>query len=119
MGKIGLSGIQVYGHIGVSEEERLIGRHFIIDIEVEYPLMKSGASDTLEDTLNYCSLLIIVHTQMKRQFHLLEAAAHAMNAECLELHPELSRMKIRIQKLRPFLPGEVESSWVEWVFPGE
>ena len=115
MGKIGLKGVKIYGHVGVTEEERIIGRNFLIDIEVEYPLEKAGADDKIEDTLNYESLLIIVEAKMHHPYHLLEAAAKSIADEVIILYPEIISIRIRIEKLRPFMKGEMHSAYIEWV----
>ena len=110
-----MQGLKVFGHIGVTEEERMIGRNFLIDIEVEYSLQKAGGDDKIDDTLNYESLLIIAEAKMKHPFHLLEAAAKSMADEAYKLYPTIISIRIRIEKLRPFLKGEMHSAYIEWV----
>ena len=115
MGKIGLKGIKVFCHIGVSAEERLIGRNLHIDIEVDYPLEKAGQTDLLKDTLNYESLNVIVLEKTKKEYHLMESLAEQIAIEVSAKYKEVSGMRMRIEKLRPFMKGEMHSSYIEWV----
>ena len=115
MGKIGLKGIKVFCHIGVSAEERLMGRIFNIDIEVDYPLEKAGETDLLKDTLNYEYLNEIVLEKTKKEYHLMESLAEHIALEISSKHKDVSGMRIRIEKEHPFMKGEIQASYIEWV----
>lgn len=117
MGKIGLQGVKVFAHIGVTEEERKIGRNFIIDIEVNFDVKASGKSDSINDTFDYGVLLSVVHSQMNKTFHLMEGVARSIIAEVLKEHPNLTYIKIHIRKLCPFLEREIGSSFIEMEYP--
>ena len=48
-----LEKMQFYGYHGVSELEKALGGKFEVDLEMFFPLQKSGKSDRIEDTLDY------------------------------------------------------------------
>ena len=48
-----LHGMVFYGYHGVSPEEQRLGQRFVVDVELEADLSKSGDSDDLADTIDY------------------------------------------------------------------
>jgi dihydroneopterin aldolase len=54
--RITLTGLRVRGNHGVFEHERVDGQDFLVDLVVWLDLAVAGASDDLEDTLDYGSL---------------------------------------------------------------
>ena len=49
--KIELYGLELFGHHGVSEEERERGQRFVYDVELE--VGDRGANDRVEDAVDY------------------------------------------------------------------
>jgi dihydroneopterin aldolase len=50
---IQLTGIRAYGYTGFLPEEQVLGQWFEVDLTLWLDLAKSGASDRIEDTLDY------------------------------------------------------------------
>jgi len=117
MGYIALKGVEVFAKIGVTQEERQIGRKFLVDVKIKYPLKKASQSDDFKDTFDYGIIAEVIHTQFRREFRLLETACRAIGEELLQHDSGIKQMEIRIQKLSPFIHGNVESSGVEWHYP--
>lgn len=117
MGFISLKGVEVFARIGVSPEERLIGRKILVDIEIKYPLKKAGQTDHLDDTLDYGIISEAIHNHLKKEFNLMEAACRAIAEEILKKSADIETMTITMQKLSPFLKGNVDSSVIEWNYP--
>ena len=117
MGFIALKGVEAFGKIGVSPEERLVGRKFLIDIKVKCSLKKVGKSDNINDVLSYEILAQAIHNQLKSEFKLMEAAGRAIAAEILSKAPEIEEMKIRFHKLSPLMKGNIQASVIEWHYP--
>lgn len=62
--------------IGVYEWERKLPQTIQLDIEVGLPHSRAGASDRVEDTLDYGEMVTrIRHTLQEKQFSLVEALA--------------------------------------------
>ena len=53
MDRISLHNMRFYGYHGVYEHEREMGQRFEIDVELSLDLAQAGATDELEDTLDY------------------------------------------------------------------
>jgi dihydroneopterin aldolase len=117
MGFIALKGVEVFGKIGVLPEERLIGRKFIVDIEVKCSLKKASETDSIHDVMNYELLANAIHNQLKAEFRLMEAACRAIAQEILTSGSEIESLKIRILKHSPLMKGNIEASMVEWHYP--
>jgi dihydroneopterin aldolase len=117
MGFISLKGIEVLAKIGVTPEERLIGRTIIVDVEIKYPLKKAGQSDHLNDTFDYGIISQAIHNHLKKEFKLMEAACRAIAGEILNKTGDIETMTITMHKLSPFLQGNVGRSVVQWHYP--
>lgn len=115
MDKILLKGIRFFGHHGVSLAERETGGMFEVDVELHLPLSSAGASDAVEDTIDYTEAFKIVQeTGQSEQFHLLEALAEEISKRLLTAFPDrLVKVRVTVKKLRPPLPGILQYSAVE------
>lgn len=56
MDRITISGIEVFGHHGVLPHEREYGQRFVVDVALGVDLSVAGASDDLQDTVDYGAL---------------------------------------------------------------
>jgi len=117
MGYISLTDVEIQGKIGVSAEERLIGRIFIVDISVRSSLKKVSQTDNLEDGFNYEILSEAINRCFKKEYQLMEAACRAIGEDILKKAPDLEEIVITIRKIRPFMKGNIGASVVEWHYP--
>jgi dihydroneopterin aldolase len=93
--KVELCGLHVFGYHGVEEEEQRLGQLFLYDIELE--VGDRGASDRIEDAVDYREVALAVRRVSEQRFNLLEALACAVADELMELFsPE--RLKVRVRK---------------------
>ena len=93
--------LRVFGRHGVHEEEREHGQDFLFDVELE--VGERGASDRLEDAVDYVEVARTVQeVSDARQYSLLEALATAI-ADELERRfaPERIRVRVRKPEVRP------------------
>ena len=113
--KIFISGISFYGHHGVSEEERILGQRFLVDVELTLDLGPAGVSDDLTQTVDYADVVKrVAAIGRTRRFRLLEALAEATAMDLLELK-KVREVRVRVVKCAPPLPDVVESAGVEIV----
>ena len=90
-----LSGLEVFGHHGVLEEEQREGQTLVFDLELE---ITEPAADRVEDTVDYRAVVAVVREISEgRSFHLLEAFATAVADELLERFP-LATVHLRVRK---------------------
>lgn len=102
MDKIIIKDLLVRGIIGVNDWEREALQDILVNIEIEADLTKVGASDHLEDTVNYRSIAkrVITHIETSNHFT-VEALAADLAAICLE-EPRAKKVRVRVEK-----PGAV------------
>jgi len=55
--KMILTGIEVFGYHGCTIEEQKLGQKFLVDVELDLDLSKSGKSDELSDTVDYSKVI--------------------------------------------------------------
>jgi dihydroneopterin aldolase len=101
--KIELAGIELFGYHGVLPEEREQGQLFWSDLELE--VGEWGASDRIEEAVDYRLVVDAVREVNERPFELLEALASSV-AEALAAQFALARVKVRVRKRPAGMPVE-------------
>lgn len=105
-------GLRYFGHHGVHPEERALGSHFTVDVEVGADLSVAAESDRLEDTVNYSAVAELARREVEgapRQ--LLEVLAGRIAAAVMEL-PGARQVVVRVTK-EPRLPAQTTGFTVE------
>jgi FolB domain-containing protein len=102
MDKIIIKDLLVRGIIGVNDWERESPQDIQINIEIEADLSNAGASDDINDSINYRTIAkrTIAHAETARRFT-VEALAADIAAICLE-EPGAMKARVRVEK-----PGAV------------
>ncbi|UCG62934.1 MAG: dihydroneopterin aldolase [Candidatus Zixiibacteriota bacterium] len=110
---IRLSGLSFYGYHGATAAEKETGRVFEVDCELEVDLAEAGRTDQLADTIDYRQAYdVIKETVEGRAFSLLEGLASHLAKKMLEVFP-VYRVTLRVRKMNPPIPGQIESIEVE------
>lgn len=87
MDRIAIEGMEVFAYHGVLPREREEGQRFLIDVVVEVDLSAAGASDDLNDTVDYAALSERVHrAATSGPYDLIERLAVAVLDTCFEEH---------------------------------
>jgi dihydroneopterin aldolase len=96
-----LRGLRIFGRHGAYEEEREQGQDFLFDVELE--VGTRGASDRLEDAIDYAAVAACVRELSDAHAHtLLESLATAVADELLRrFAPERVRVRVRKPEVRP------------------
>jgi len=98
MDRILISDLLVRCIIGVRDEERRDKQDVLINVALSVDLRKAGASDRLEDSVDYRALnKQILHMAESSQFKLVESLAQAVADICLG-HPSVQEATVRIEK---------------------
>ena len=88
--------LRIFGRHGVHHTERERGQDFVFDVELE--VGERGASDRLEDAVDYVEVAgAVKEVSDSRQFALLEALASAV-ADELERRFSPERVRVRVGK---------------------
>jgi dihydroneopterin aldolase len=90
-----LHGLEVFGHHGVLPEEERNGQLFWFDVELE--VGDRGASDRIEDAVDYRLIEETVRQISAQRFVLLEALATA-TADALVARFDPERLVLRVRK---------------------
>ena len=107
-GIIEIEGMKFYAYHGYFESERIIGNEFVVDISIETDCSAAGASDKLEDALNYQAVYELVKAEMRVNSHLLEHVAQRILDSLSAKFPNVQNAKIKVSKMNPPMGGEIE-----------
>ena len=111
-----MEGMAFFGRHGVFSAERELGARFSVDVVLEGDLRLPGASDRLEDTIDYSFAYDLVREVVEGEpCRLLEAVAERIAERLLRLS-KVERATVRVYK-RPPLRGEFRSVAVEITRP--
>jgi dihydroneopterin aldolase len=98
--RIELRGLELFGHHGVTQEERERGQLFVYDVELE--VGERGANDRIEDAVDYREVAAAVRAVAERPHALLEAlAAEVADALVARFEPEHVTVRVRKPEVRP------------------
>jgi len=115
--RIELRGLRALGTHGVLAEEQMRAQPFEVDLDVDVDLRAAGASDRIEDTLDYGALAVLAAAVVTGEHHaLLERLAQRIADRLLE-DPRVSRVTVTVRKLRPPVPVDLATSGVRVVRP--
>jgi len=105
-----VQGIQFFGRHGVTPAEREVGQRFVVDVELRLDLARAGASDRLEDTVNYVAVHDLVRELGRgAPVCLLEALAERIARAILQRF-DPKEVTVRVRKPAPPIDGVME--WV-------
>jgi dihydroneopterin aldolase len=109
--RIELEGMRFSGRHGVRQAERENAQEFKVDIGVEVDLIVPGASDRLEDTLDYTKVRAVAKRVVEGESaSLLETLATRIADGVLEL-PRVAAVSVRIAK-RPASMAPIDAAAV-------
>jgi dihydroneopterin aldolase len=98
-----LHGLEVFAHHGVLPEEERDGQSFWFDIELE--VGDRGASDRIEEAVDYRVVADTIREVSTRRYALLEALATAA-ADALVARFQPDRLVLRVRKQPADMPVE-------------
>lgn len=97
--------LKLFGHHGVSKQERMIGNEFFVDVEIKYPFIKACLTDSVTDTINYAEVIEIIREVNRTPSSLLEHFAWRIREALCKTFPSISSGKITVAKPFPPIPG--------------
>jgi 7,8-dihydroneopterin aldolase/epimerase/oxygenase len=106
--RVELRALEVFGHHGVTAEERRPGQTLLYDVDFDVP--DTATSDRLEDTVDYVAVAEIVRdVSDAREFSLLETLAAAV-ADAIVERIGVTRVRVRVRK-RDVEPAGLAVAW--------
>jgi dihydroneopterin aldolase len=105
--------MKFFAYHGVLESEKQNGGDFAVDCEYEIISTNDKNKDSLESTVNYAEVYdMIADIVTNNRFNLVETLADTIADRLIESFP-LNRIMIRVRKLNPPLPGDIDYFEVE------
>lgn len=93
-----ITGIECFAHHGVFGFERREGQVFVVDLTLGLDTARAAASDDLQDTVDYGSLVASVKSAVERDpVDLIETVAQRIAEECL-VHPRVEWARVTLHK---------------------
>ena len=93
--KVELQGLELHGFHGVNEQEQRDGQRFLFDVSLD--VGERGATDRIEDAVDYRDVARAVAEVNEHRFDLLEALATA-TADTLYERFRPDRVTVRVRK---------------------
>jgi dihydroneopterin aldolase len=107
---VALRGLRVLGRHGVLVEEKERAQPFEIDLDLEVDLRAAGASDALDDTVDYGAVAdAVVASVQGEHADLLEHLAARVADVVFATSALVEAVTVTIRKLRPPVP--VDLAW--------
>jgi dihydroneopterin aldolase len=101
VGAILISGLRELGVHGVLPEEQSRPQPFEVDVELEVDLKPAGASDDLDDTVDYSAVSEAVSRVVKNErYQLLERLATRIGEVC-KTDERVRSVTVTVRKLHP------------------
>ena len=108
MSTIQLKGMKFHSLHGAIPVESIIGNDFVVNISLTADTQKGEENDDLDGTINYAEVYNLVKAEMAQPSKLIENVAYRIRESIVEHFPEIEKLVVEVQKLRPPVNGEVE-----------
>jgi 7,8-dihydroneopterin aldolase/epimerase/oxygenase len=110
---IEISGLSLFTHVGVTDEERKVGQRLLIDVRIDVGQCDATVTDRIEDTVDYgevCEAIYLVAQQ--RTYKTLERLCSAVADRLLDRYA-VQAVWVKAAKPEPPLPLPVTEVSVE------
>jgi dihydroneopterin aldolase len=108
-----IRGVRVKGTHGVLDSEKRHPQPFEFDLDVAFDMASAGASDSLDDTVDYGALIDAAAAVITGPWcALLERLATLMGRAVLSVDKRVRSVEVTIRKLEPPVPYDIASAGV-------
>ena len=112
---ITIEGIELRGRCGVTPEERAVGQRLVVDVRLEPGRRVAGATDDLDDTVDYGRVVDLVRAVVEGgEFRLLERLATVIAEGVWDVF-EPALLEVAVSKPSPPVSIPVAAARVEVV----
>lgn len=99
--RIVIERVEFHAHVGVSEEERRVAQPIALDVEMDWPTERAGASDDLRDTIDYARVAErLIESAVRQHDKLLETVAERLLTTLFAEFP-VDAAYLWVRKLNP------------------
>ena len=99
-----------HSYHGVTDQERIVGNAYRVDLKLFLDLSKAIESDKLNDTLNYADIFYLIKDEMNIPSDLIEHITGRIVRKIKERYPQITKIKIRLTKINPPVEGEMKEA---------
>lgn len=108
--------LHFYAFHGVLPQEKVVGNHYLVDLDIHTDFTKACQSDQLEDTINYAAIYHCLDKVMQAPSQLLEHVIYEMASHLFESFSTIHKVRIGLYKSNPPMGGQAKRVGVEAVF---
>ncbi len=110
---ISLEGLEIFGYHGVYPAERELGQRFVVDLDLELLECPGGATDALDDTVDYASLAdLVAQTVGGEPVALLEHLASQLADAVLTRDDRIAAVVVTVHKPQVAIPHSLSEARV-------
>ena len=103
---IQLHNLEFYAYHGLLPQERVVGGHYRVDVELSLtPPLRALTEDVIDDTVNYAEVYVLIRQQMEQPVNLLEHLAHRITKGLYAQFPQIQAVKLSVTKVTPPISG--------------
>ena len=103
---IQLHNLEFYAYHGLLPQERVVGGHYRVDVELSLtPPLRALTEDDIDDTVNYAAVYALIRQQMEQPVNLLEHLAHRITKGLYAQFPQIQAVKLSVTKVTPPISG--------------
>ena len=96
-----IEGLEVYGHHGVGDEEKVLGQRLLYDVRLTMEECEAAYTDRVEDTIDYTEVLdLIIEVATVKSYSLLERLARVTAEAILRKFP-VDEVWVQVTKPHP------------------
>lgn len=103
---IQLHNLEFYAYHGLLPQERVVGGHYRVDVELSLtPPLRALTEDVIDDTVNYAEVYALIRQQMELPVNLLEHLVHRITQGLYAQFPQIQAVKLSVTKVTPPISG--------------
>lgn len=111
--RINLKDLRFYSKIGVSDQERMVGNEYIVNVSIAYDAC-IFEEENLESSISYADVYEEIKEEMQVERQLLESAARCISRRISERWTFSQEIVVKIEKSIPPIPGIIGNCGVEY-----
>lgn len=106
---IEVNGLRLFARHGVMPQEREVGNVFEVTVHLTADVAESFENDNIDSTVNYAEVVALIKRCMAQPSDLLEHVAARIRREIIACYPEIKAGMVRVAKLTPPIPADMDS----------
>ncbi len=96
-----IQGLEVYGHHGVAQEEKVLGQRLLYDVRLTIDDCRAALTDEVADTIDYTEVLdLVAEVATTQSYSLLERLAQVTAEAILKKFP-VDEVWVQVTKPHP------------------